>query len=77
MTLVGRYELACPNEHTTFLPEGTLRRIADNLLDRADPQITFICSQCKTAFRFDYLNSDRRTSAEFRTVGLYRDDKMR
>ena len=58
ITLVERYDLACPNGHTTFLRERTLRRIVDNLheLDRGDPQITFVCSQCKIAFRFDYLN---------------------
>jgi hypothetical protein len=58
MNLVARYDITCPNAHTISLPEGTLREIIADLqeLDRAAPQITFVCLQCKTAFRFDYLN---------------------
>jgi hypothetical protein len=58
VTLVERYDIPCPNGHTTVLLENNLQQITDNLqeLDRAAPQITFVCSQCKTAFRFDYLN---------------------
>jgi hypothetical protein len=60
MNLVARYDVACPNGHTTSLLEKNLRQIVAYLqwLDRAAPQITFVCWHCKTAFDFDYLNRE-------------------
>src|SRR5712692_1608528 len=58
MSLVARYEISCSNGHTISLTERILQEIVDNLqeLDTVAPVVTFVCSQCKTAFRFDYLN---------------------
>ena len=60
MNRAARYDLTCQHGHTTFARERTLRRIVDNLQEsnRAAPQITLVCWQCKTAFRFDYLNRE-------------------
>jgi hypothetical protein len=53
--MLDRYEISCPNGHTTVLPGKTLRRIVANLrhLDRGSRRITFVCWQCKTPFPFD------------------------
>ena len=60
MNRIARYDAMCPNGHTTSLTERTLQRIIDNLQesDRDAQQITFVCSHCKTAFRFDYPNRE-------------------
>jgi len=60
MKRVARYDPACPNGHTTSLLENTLQQIVGNLqeLDKNGPQITLVCSHCKTAFRFDYRNRE-------------------
>jgi len=55
-----RYDIPCPCGETTSLRERTLRQIVDNLteLDRAAPEITFVCLQCDTPFRFDHQNRE-------------------
>jgi hypothetical protein len=61
MGLVAIYEIRCPNGHATELPETILDRMILHLQesDRGDPVLNFVCSDCKTGFRFDYQNKER------------------
>jgi|SRR5579872_1370908 len=64
MSSVPIYQIACPNGHTTQLPETILDKIIPHLQesDRKDPVLNFVCSDCKTAFHFDYQNRARAGS---------------
>jgi hypothetical protein len=56
--MLGRYEIPCPNGHITVLLEKTVQQITANLqgLSSVAPRIAFVCSECRTAFRFDYTD---------------------
>ena|SRR5437879_639313 len=60
MTLVALYEIACPSGHTISLPETILDKIIPHLQasDKDAPVLNFVCSECKTAFHFDYQNRE-------------------
>jgi hypothetical protein len=58
MSLVAIYEIRCPNGHATELPETILEGIIHYLqvtYTGVHP-LNFVCSECKTAFHFDYPN---------------------
>ncbi len=61
MTIVALYGVRCPNGHAIDLPEtildGIIRHLQES--DRGDPILNFVCSECRTAFRFDYQNRER------------------
>lgn len=56
MASVALYEIRCPRGHTVELPEtileGILQHLEGSYTD--EPALNFVCSDCKTAFRFDY-----------------------
>jgi len=58
MNLVAIYEIRCPNGHTIELPETILEGIIQHLQwsYTDEPVLNFVCSDCKTAFHFDYQN---------------------
>ena len=58
MPLVAIYEIRCPNGHTIELPETILEGIIRHLQGSytGEPVLNFVCSDCKTAFHFDYQN---------------------
>ncbi len=60
MPLVAIYEIRCPNGHTIELPETILEGIIRHLRGsyRGEPVLNFVCSDCKTAFHFDYQNTE-------------------
>jgi hypothetical protein len=60
MELVALYEIHCPNGHTTELPETILEEIIQHLrwTYTGDPVLNFVCSECKTAFHYDYPNME-------------------
>jgi len=61
MALVAIYEIRCPSGHTIELPETILEGIIQHLRGSytGEPVLNFVCSECKTAFHFDYLNRVR------------------
>jgi hypothetical protein len=56
MSLVEVYEIRCPDGHTIELPETILNGIVRHLQGSytGNPVLNFVCSECKTAFYFDY-----------------------
>jgi hypothetical protein len=60
MNLIAIYEIRCPNEHAIELPEtileGIIRHLQWSYTD--EPVLNFVCSECKTAFHFDYQNTE-------------------
>ena len=58
MKAVPIYDISCPNGHTISLPETILGKIVQHLIlsARGKPLLNFVCTQCKTAFHFDYQN---------------------
>ncbi len=58
MAIVARYEIACPCGETISLTETTLAKIIQHLQwsDKDERLVNFVCSRCKTAFRYDYQN---------------------
>jgi hypothetical protein len=66
MSLVAIYEIRCPDGHAIELPETILDRIILHLQesDKGDPVLNFVCSDCKTAFCFDYRNRERVGSTD-------------
>jgi len=60
MKLVARYEIRCPCDETIVLTETTLVRIIQHLQwsDKGERLVNFVCSRCKTAFRYDYPNRE-------------------
>lgn len=60
MSIVAIYKIGCPNGHTIELPETILEGIIQYLrgLYAGEPVLNFVCSECKTAFHFDYQNTE-------------------
>jgi len=60
MSLVAIYEIRCPNGHTIELPETILEGIIRHLQGTytGGPVLNFVCSECKTAFHYDYPNTE-------------------
>lgn len=60
MALVALYQIGCPNGHTTELPETILEGIILHLQGSytGEPVLNFVCSECKTAFHYDYPNTE-------------------
>jgi hypothetical protein len=60
MSTVAVYEIRCPDGHTIELPETILEGITRHLRwsYRGEPVLNFVCSDCKTAFLFDYQNTE-------------------
>ena len=60
MSSVAIYEMRCPSGHTTELPETILEGIIQHLRGTytGEPVLNFVCSECKTAFRYDYQNTE-------------------
>jgi hypothetical protein len=58
MSSVPIYQIGCPDGHTIELPETILEGIILHLRGSyaGDPVLNFVCSDCKTAFHFDYQN---------------------
>jgi hypothetical protein len=58
MALTAIFEIRCPNGHTIDLPETILEGIIQHLRGSYadEPVLNFVCSECKTAFHFDYQN---------------------
>ena len=58
MSPVPIYQIGCPNGHTTDLPETMLEGIIQHLRGSytGEPVLNFVCSECKTAFHYDYQN---------------------
>ena len=58
MALIAIYEIRCPHGHTIDLPETILEEIIRHLQESYtdEPVLNFVCSECKTAFHFDYQN---------------------
>ena len=58
MSSVPIYQIGCPNGHTIELPETILEGIIQHLRGSytGEPVLNFVCSDCKTAFHFDYQN---------------------
>jgi hypothetical protein len=56
MSLVAIHEIRCPDGHTIELPETILEGITRHLRESytGEPVLNFVCSECKTAFHFDY-----------------------
>jgi len=61
MSSVSVYQIACPSGHSTELPETILEGIIQHLRGSytGEPVLNFVCSDCKTAFHFDYPNRTR------------------
>jgi len=61
MPSVAVYEIRCLNGHTTELPETILEGIIQHLRGSytGEPVLNFVCSECKTAFHYDYPNRVR------------------
>lgn len=61
MAIVALYEIRCPDGHTSEMPETILEGIIQHLLASytGEPVLNFVCSECKTAFHFDYPNRER------------------
>lgn len=61
MNSVPIYQIGCPNGHTIELPETILEGIIQHLRGSytGEPVLNFVCSDCKTAFHFDYQNRVR------------------
>ncbi len=84
MSLVAIYELRCPSGHTIELPETILEGIIQHLRESYtdEPGLNFVCSECKTAFHYDYQNRvragrDRRTASSLRVPRIERSKRMR
>lgn len=60
MSSIALYEIRCPNGHTIELPETILEGIIQHLQGSYadEPVLNFVCSDCKTAFHFDYQNRE-------------------
>ena len=60
MSSVPIYQIGCPHGHTIELPETILEGIIQHLRGSYtdEPVLNFVCSDCKTAFHFDYQNTE-------------------
>src|SRR5262249_38148515 len=60
MSSVAIHQIRCPNGHTIELPETILEEIIQHLQGSYtdEPALNFVCSDCKTAFHFDYQNNE-------------------
>lgn len=58
MNTVARYQIMCPCGEAISMLERNLEQVVSYLRwsDRVAPDLVFVCSRCKTAFRYDYLN---------------------
>jgi hypothetical protein len=60
MSRVPIYEIRCPIGHTSEMPETILEGIIRHLQGSytGEHVLNFVCSECKTAFHFDYQNTE-------------------
>jgi hypothetical protein len=60
MALIAIYEIRCPSGHTIYLHETILEGIIQHLQASytGEPVLNFVCSECKTAFHFDYAKRE-------------------
>jgi hypothetical protein len=60
MSSVAIYQIGCPRGHTIELPETILEGILLHLRGsyKGEPVLNFVCSECKTAFHYDYPNTE-------------------
>lgn len=60
MSSVPIYQIRCPNGHTIEMPETILEGILRHLQGSytGEPVLNFVCSECKTAFHYDYQNTE-------------------
>jgi hypothetical protein len=60
MSSVPIYQIGCPNGHTIDLPGTILEGITHHLRGSyaGEPVLNFVCSECKTASRFDWQNTE-------------------
>jgi hypothetical protein len=79
MSSVPIYQIDCPHGHAIEMPETILDGIIQHLRGsyRGEPVLNFVCSECKTAFHFDYPNRVRvgqtdapRHLSEFRVLSV-------
>jgi hypothetical protein len=60
MSSVPIYKIDCPNGHTIELPETIIEGIIQHLRGSysGESVLNFVCSECKTAFYYDYQNAE-------------------